>query len=147
MTTPPQAIGRISRREDGVTIVEFTLLLPFFIILIFGIIQFGQAVFIQAALQHAVTESARCYSLFQGTNSLGPGSTPPDCSTTTNVQTVAAQQAFGLSISTSVFTATTPTGYACVSASYPMSFGVPFIPKFNLTLAADSCYPTGPSAP
>jgi Flp pilus assembly protein TadG len=145
MTTRTQAIRRAWHREDGVTIVEFTLLLPFFIVLVFGIIQFGQAMFIQAALQHAVTESARCYSLFQGTNTLGTGNTPPDCSTTANVQKVASQQAFGLNVATNVFTATTPTGYACVSASYPMSFGVPFIPKFNLTLAADSCYPTAPS--
>jgi Flp pilus assembly protein TadG len=139
-------IGRAWRCDDGVTIVEFVLLLPFFTILVFGIIQFAQAVFIQAALQHAVTESARCYSLFSAANSLGSSNTPPDCSTTARVQTVATQQAYGLNIAASVFTPTTPTGYACVAASYPMSFGVPFLPKYNLTLAADSCYPTAPTA-
>ncbi|HUB95565.1 MAG TPA: TadE family protein [Stellaceae bacterium] len=138
-------IRHIGRRQDGVTMIEFALLLPFFIVLLFGIIEFAQAVFVQAALQHAVTESARCYSLFQATDSLGSANTPPDCSTMQNVRAVASQQAYGLSIAASIFTPTTQTGYACVSASYPMSFGVPFLPRYALTLAADSCYPTAPT--
>ena len=109
MATLASTIGRMRRRprawaDDGIAMVEFALLLPFFIVLLFGIIEFAQAVFFQAALQHAVTAAARCYSLFQATNALGSGNSPPDCSSTGNVQTVATQQAYGLKIATSVFT-------------------------------------------
>ncbi len=142
-----------AREERGVTAVEFALLLPFFVILLFGLFQTGQALFIQFALQHAVVGAARCASNFSVVDSLGQNNIPQDCSTTGNTQTEATQQAFGISLANSVFTvclnqASCPsvgsgsyTGYNCVSASYPFTFGVPFLPFTNITLTAASCYP------
>jgi len=146
-----------ARDVRGVTAVEFALLLPFFIVLLFGIFQFGTALFIQFALQHAVVSAARCASDFSAANSLGANNTPKDCSTSANVQTVATQQAFGLSVGTGTFTAClntasctclgsgSCTGSNCVTASYPFQIGVAFLPMTSVTLTAASCYPAPPS--
>ncbi|HUZ73014.1 MAG TPA: TadE/TadG family type IV pilus assembly protein [Stellaceae bacterium] len=133
-----QALATLSglgRLLDGVTAIEFALLLPFFVLLLMGIIEFGQALFLQLALQHAVTEAARCASV-----SSQSGGTP-DCSTASNVASFAVTEAYGLSPAASVFSETTPAGFHCVKASYPYSFTLPLGPAFALTLTASSCYP------
>jgi Flp pilus assembly protein TadG len=153
------ARARLWREGSGVTAVEFAMLLPFFVILVFGIVQFGQVLFLQAALQHAVTAAARCASNFTTANSLGSGGSVPDCSTSSHVQTLATQQAFGITIASSVFTVclnqsscayanTSPaqslpgtSNYNCVTAGYNFAIGVPFLPQQNLTITASSCYP------
>ena len=141
----PGLLRRCAGERDGVTIVEFAILLPFFLILIFGIIEFAQVVFFQAALQHAVTNAARCYSEFAAANSLGPTNAPPDCGTTANVQTVAVQQAYGLNIPAATFTAAPPAGgFNCVNADYVFSFTIPLMPPFSIPLTAASCYPVAP---
>ena len=134
----------IDRR--GVTAIEFALLLPIFLTLLFGIIEFAQVLFIQVALQHGVTGAARCASQFSAANSLGASNNPTDCSSVANVQTVAVQQAFGFTFATSVFTPTlNSNGYNCVAASYPFSFNVVFT-QYVMTLTANSCYPVAPSS-
>lgn len=138
-------VRRWAGDRDGVTIIEFAILLPFFLILIFGIIEFAQVVFFQVALQHAVTNAARCYSEFAAANSLGPTNTPPDCSTPLNVEAVAVQQAYGLNIPIQYFTAApTANGFNCVNANYVFSFSIPLMPKFTIPLTAVSCYPIAP---
>jgi Flp pilus assembly protein TadG len=138
-------IRRALRDRAGVTIIEFAILLPFFLILIFGIIEFAQVVFFQAALQHAVTNAARCYSEFAAPNALGSGNTPPDCSTIANVQAIAVQQAYGLNIPSATFTPAAPAnGYNCVSARYVFNLTIPLMPPFPIPLTATSCYPVAP---
>ena len=138
--------------ERGVTALEFAMLLPFFVVLLFGLFQTGQALFFQFALQHAVTGAARCASEFPAANSLGSSSTPTDCSSSGNIQTIAQQQAFGITFATSTFTVCQNTascscsssgcsGYNCVTAAYPFQFGVPFLPITTINLTAASCYP------
>lgn len=137
----PTVSGRFGRASGlwccrrGVTAVEFALLLPFFVTLLFGIIQFGQVLFFQAALQHAVIEAARCASIYSSAGS------SPNCSTPANVESYAATQAYGFNVGSSAFAATSPTGYHCVTASYPYNFSIPFMTAFHLTLTANSCYP------
>ncbi len=123
------------RSKDGVTAIEFALLLPFFVLLLMGIIDFGEALFFQLALQHAVTEAARCATVSSQSGGI------PDCSTATNIETYAASQAYGLRLTASAFSASMPSGFHCVEASYPYSFTLPFGPAFALTLTASSCYP------
>jgi len=138
---------RRRREQSGVTVIEFAILLPFFVVLIFGLIEFAQVVFLQAVLQHAVTAAARCASEFAQTNALGAGATPPDCSSIGNIKLVAVQGAYGLSVPQSAFTpALASNGFNCVSANYPFSFGVPFMPRFNIPLTANSCYPAAPAS-
>lgn len=120
----------------GVTAVEFALLLPFFVILLFGIIAFGQVLFFQAALQHAVTEAARCATI-----SPIAGATP-DCSSAAKIETYAATQAYGVTVAPGRFAASTPAGFNCVVASLPYALAIPLVPAVSFTLAAKSCYPS-----
>ncbi|HZT51383.1 MAG TPA: TadE/TadG family type IV pilus assembly protein [Stellaceae bacterium] len=129
------AAGILAHDRRGVTAVEFALLLPFFVILLFGIIEFGQALFLQAALQHAVTEAARCATI-----SGAPGSTP-DCSSADKVATYAASEAYGLAVASGVFSTSAPAGFNCVAASYPFTLSIPLLPALAVTLSAKSCYP------
>lgn len=53
------------RRDEGAAIVEFALLLPILLSILFGIIDFGRALNAQIALQHAVHEGARVLAITQ----------------------------------------------------------------------------------
>lgn len=135
-------------RSSGVTAIEFALLLPLFLILVFAIVEFGQVLFFQAALQHAVTAAARCASEFSTANSLGANNNPTDCSSTNNIVTVATQQAYGLVIPAADFTATQSAAgnpYDCVSASYAFTFNIPLLPRYAFNITANSCYPAPPA--
>jgi Flp pilus assembly protein TadG len=137
--------ARLVADRSGVTIVEFAILLPLFLILIFGIVQFAQVIFFQVALQHAVTGAARCASEFAGANALGAGNTPPDCSTSDRVKTMAQQQAFGLAVPAGTFTPSTSATSTCVGASYSFALAIPLISR-TIALTAQSCYPVAPPA-
>ena len=52
-------------RDDtwGGTLVEFTVTLPFFLSLMFGLIQAGLLLWTQAGLQHGVEVATRCASV------------------------------------------------------------------------------------
>jgi Flp pilus assembly protein TadG len=127
--------GNAIRNARGVTAVEFALLLPFFVILLFGIIEFGQVLFLQAALQHAVTEAARCATIS------GAAGSTPDCSSAGTVADFASTQAYGFTVAASNFSTSTPSGYNCVNASYPFNLAIPLLPAIQLNLTAKSCYP------
>jgi Flp pilus assembly protein TadG len=142
---------RIGQKEltEGVALVEFALLLPLFVVLMVGILEFAQVLFMQVALQHAVTFASRCASEFATADSLGSTNTPTDCSSSANIATYASQQAFGVSIPSSTFTVSTPANqysptqiFNCVYASYPEHFTIPFMPAIAITLTANSCYGT-----
>jgi len=53
-------------RDRGATAVEFALLLPVLLLLLFGIIDFGRALNAQITLTQAVREGARLASFGQG---------------------------------------------------------------------------------
>jgi Flp pilus assembly protein TadG len=137
----PAATGRFGRARAlarcgrGVTAIEFALLLPLFVTLLFGIIQFGQVLFFQAALQHAVIEAARCSTIYAS------GTDTTNCSSASLIADYAATQAYGFRVAASAFATSNPTGYHCVGASYPYNFSIPFMTGFQLTLTAKSCYP------
>ena len=60
-------------RDDtrGAALVEFTVTIPFFLLLTFGLIQAGLLLWTQAGLQHGVEEAARCASVNYSANQLG----------------------------------------------------------------------------
>lgn len=121
--------------RDGVTAIEFALLLPFFVVLLFGVIEFGQVLFLQAALQHAVTEAARCATIS------GAAGSTPDCSSAGTVASYATTQAYGIGVAADTFSTSNPSGFNCVAASYPFLVAIPLLPPYQLTLTAKSCYP------
>lgn len=51
------------RRDSGAAAVEFALVVPLLLLLVFGIVEFGRAYNAQVTLQHAVREGARYYAI------------------------------------------------------------------------------------
>jgi Flp pilus assembly protein TadG len=113
----------------GATAVEFALILPPFLLLLLGVVEFGRALWTQSALHFAVEEAARCATV-DATN----------CATATQVQTFAVSRAAGVGLTNAVFTLTTPACGNQVAASYPFPFVLANMFP-NVTLTARSCFP------
>jgi len=62
-------------RSRGQALVEFALVVPFFFLLLFGIIEAGRFIFYYESLSHATREGAR-YAIVNGANTLGCPSGP-----------------------------------------------------------------------
>lgn len=62
-------------RRRGQALVEFALVVPFFFLLLFGIIEAGRFIFYYESLSHATREGAR-YAIVNGANTLGCPSGP-----------------------------------------------------------------------
>ena len=128
------------RGESGMAAVEFALLLPAFLFLIISIMQFGQALWTQAALEHAVTMASRCATVDSTT-----------CTTANSgaaITSYALQQAYGVNLPSDTFSFTQVSSQNCVSANYAFPVS-PFLTLNNflpsgvssITLKAKSCYP------
>jgi TadE-like protein len=154
-------------RDDtrGASLVAFTVTLPFFLLLMFGLIQAGLLLWTKAGLQHGVEVATRCASVNYSANQLGLNTScfivdgaavapstvcggSPGCDSATAtpyIQKYAAQNSFGLVPSFSSFTVTPtlPTaGGACptnigyvVTASAPYNL-INYI--FSVTITATS---------
>jgi Flp pilus assembly protein TadG len=114
----------------GATAVEFALTAPVFFAIIFGLIDAGLMLWTQLGLQHATELAARCASVNK--------TICPDASATKNY---AAAQVFGLTVPSSVFSASQVACGNRVSASFSFGliggyYGVPLI-----TLTAAACFP------
>jgi Flp pilus assembly protein TadG len=102
-----------SARERGAAAVEFALLLPLLLLLVFGIIDFGRALNAQVTLTQAAREGARLAALNQS-----------------NVASRTQAAATGLSPVSVTVTSSCPTGAgvgtdAVVQVSYSFSFITP----------------------
>jgi Flp pilus assembly protein TadG len=122
------------RDQRGGTLVEFTIVLPVFLSLTFGIIQAGLMLWAQVGLQHGVEMAARCASLGDIGNAAANAST---------VKSFAASNSWGINPPASSFTVD-PASPNCpggnlVTASYPFT-AIQYL--FSITLTAQSCYPT-----
>ncbi len=124
-------LRRLWSDRSGASALEFGILLPVFVPLVFGIIQFGQMFWTQTALQHAVEMAARCASINSTT-----------CGSPSLTQTYAATQAYGLTFPTGTFVATVPACGNQVNAAYTFPFVVAaWFPAATINLSARSCYP------
>jgi Flp pilus assembly protein TadG len=144
---------------EGSALVEFTVTLPLFLLLTFGLLQAGLLLYTQAGLQHGVEVAARCASVNYAAKQLGlsqscfivSGSAiAPNNVTTANIKQYAQQNSWGVNPATANlnnFTVTggSPNTNTCganpgylVTASYHytiMSY------LFSPTLSAQSCFP------
>ena len=131
----PRRLARLERADDGATAVETALVLPLVLALLFGIIEVGHLLWTVGALNMAVEDAARCVSV---SNVSTPPATP--CDTLAHMQTYAAGRAWGMSVPLTTFTLSTPAcGYE-VTASYPYTPIVGYIP-LSMTLSATACFP------
>ncbi len=120
----------LCQNDSGASAVEFAIVAPAFLLLLFAAIEGGLLLWTQLGLQHGVEVAARCASV---NTSL--------CGTAAAIQNVAAQQAFGLNVPPSTFTVSTPACGSQVSASYTYAFASDAFGVPNLTLTTQSCFP------
>ena len=54
-----QAVRRLARCSDGISSVEFAIILPVLMLFLFGIITFASALYIHVNMENAAREAAR----------------------------------------------------------------------------------------
>jgi len=121
---------RIFRRDRrGATAVEFALTIPVFILFVVAILDGAMMMWTQLGLQHGAEMAARCAAVNTTT-----------CGTNANIQSYAAAQAYGLSMTSSAYTVTTAACGKTVTGNYtyPLFFG--FMGVSSVALSAKSCY-------
>ena len=116
--------------ERGASAVEYAILLPALLIFTLGIVDIGRLLWTQTTLDRAVEAASRCASI-----------NATQCGTAAKVQAFAVQEAYGLQITTTAFTAGPAGCTSGVTASYPFRLIIPWLTRTSLTLTAKACYP------
>jgi len=128
-------LGCFCRDSNGGVAIEFGITAPLFFMLVVGIIEFGLLMWTQAGLQHGAAMAARCAAV-----------NTTLCGSTSQIQTYAAQQTFGLNPPAATFVVSTPDP-ACgkqvsVSPSYSFNFISTYFGLPSMPINAQSCFPT-----
>lgn len=138
------------RDHQGTTAIEMAFVLPICFLFLFAIEEFGRMLWTQVSLQYASATAARCAAV-------SPSLCTASGSSTMDVPSYAASQAFGLSIPANTFTYTPnatcgKSGGAEVTASYAFPSAIDLSGLFttlgmtkgsnplNVTLTARSCH-------
>jgi Flp pilus assembly protein TadG len=69
--------------QEGTTAIEFALVAPVFLMLVFGTIEFGRLPWTQQALQQTAIAGARCVAIAQGKTRTSPCASGGSYSSTT----------------------------------------------------------------
>ena len=112
------------RNERGAAAVEFALVLPLLVLLVFGIVEFGRAYNAKVTLTHAVREGARA---------LAVGEDDP-----AQVVLDAADNLDGLTAAQLTIGACVPGDPAEVEADYPFTYNIPLFGTQTITLSASA---------
>lgn len=149
-------LRHLARARGGTAALEFALVAPIFIALLFGTIEFARLLWTSQALQETAGAGARCMAIAQGTSPTGPcasGGAYSQSTTQSYVEGIAGQ--WGVSLANGDITPTTnascggTSGFAQVSITKkfasvgPLAF---FFPSGGPTLTASACYPQNPSS-
>lgn len=127
---PATGIKGFLRTTEGTTAIEFALVAPSLFLIIFGGMEFGRLMWTQSALNYGVEEAARCASV-----------TPATCGTASQIASYAASVIGISSVTSSAFTASTPSCGHQVHASLSYQFVVSGLLPFTPTLTAQACFP------
>jgi Flp pilus assembly protein TadG len=117
----------LARARRGQALVESALMLPVFLLVVFGVLDLGRIVFLQAQLENAVREGARAGRVMQSFN-------------TSTVQNRVKSQA-GLSGANVTASCSSPCGYGStvtVTATLPVSVVVGLVPAPAIPLSASA---------
>lgn len=119
--SPGTCVARGPRQEDrGATLVEFALVIPVLLILLFGLIDFGYSWSQNLSVKHAAREGARLASVDAETDA---GSVGSDCTALVTLikQRVSAELGSTLTVSIT-FSGTAKTGdTGTIRVTYPRS--------------------------
>jgi Flp pilus assembly protein TadG len=139
---------RLRQARDGVAAIEFALLTPIFLALLFGTVEFGRALWTRQVLQETAVAGARCMAIQQ--TECASGGSYSQSSTTTYIQQVARR----LGVTLTTITPNNNTvcggtgGFSQVSLAStftsPMSALIK-ISSSGITLTASACYPNNPA--
>src|ERR1700716_3219393 len=121
------AVIRLARDQRAAAAVEFAIVVGPLILLLFGIMECGRALWLLNALHYSSEEAARCASNNQAM-----------CGTSNQIQSFAASRS-GADYKADMFTATSAACGNLVTASYPMNLMMPF-GNYSVTLQAQSCF-------
>lgn len=120
--------------ERGTAAIEYALILPVFLLCVFGIMDVARVFWTYTTLNRAVEAAARCAAI-----------NTTLCGTATQIKAKAVSEAWGLNITAGAFTSTTAACGAKVTASYPYTFFIPGVDRVTrmgtITLSASACYP------
>ena len=122
----------LARDEGGATAVQFALIATPLFLFLFGIEETARIMWTQSAINMAVEDAAR-YSSVSGPTGA--------CSAAATVQSYAASRAWGMSLPSGDFTATTAACGCQVTANVPFTPIVPNLVPYNITLTATTCFP------
>src|SRR5687768_14343436 len=111
------------RSDDGAAAVEFALILPLLILLVFGIVEFGRAYNAKVTLTHAVREGARALAVGED----DPAQVVVDAASPLNLLT--SQVDVG---------ACDPGDPAEVEADFPFRYNIPLFGSATISLSAEA---------
>jgi len=103
-----------SPREDGAAAVEFALLLPILVALLFGTVEFARAYNTLATLNHAAREGARTLAVTKDQSAAESAARDAATSLDKSKLTISAP-------------ACSPSQAATVTASYPLQLHIPLV--------------------
>lgn len=118
------------RSERGAAVVEFALVLPLLILLVFGIIEFGRAYNLYLGVTHAAREGARIASVRNGT-----GVTDDEIK-----DQVVARSALDITTSNVEVTPAglkTPGQAITVRVRYPVTLTIPLLGSYSIDLKSE----------
>lgn len=118
----------ICRNEEGTTAVEFAIIAPVFILMIFGTIGLCFALFLVGSLHFAVEDGARCASVKTAI-----------CSDSATTVAYTQSRYLGPNVSPTFTFAALPCGQS-VSASVSYSMNIGFR-TFVIPVSATACFP------
>jgi Flp pilus assembly protein TadG len=150
------SLGGFCRHIAGVAAVEFALTVPVLILLLFGIIETGRALWAKNSLQYAVERAARCGAVYSTCINAGLSTCGVTCASDAAIKTYAVTQVYDQTISAGAFTVSHPvdaSGHAslCVAGSWTFTLWFQSLSKLPIVrntvvmppivLASNSCRP------
>ena len=137
------------RDRGGATAVEFAMIAPVLLLFVFGILEFGRALWVHNALQQTAIAGARCEGIAQ--SSVGSTAACNGTSVTSYVVGVASQ--WGITVPSSGVTVSANTtcagaaGFSAVTINYTFQTAVPQIlgsMNGGVPMSANACFPNQP---
>lgn len=138
----------------GTAVIEFALLAPVFLMLLFGSIEFGRLLWTQQALQQVAIAGARCMAVAQGaiqSSACGASGSYSAASTKSYIETAAS--GWGLLVQDADITLDNTatcggvTGFSQVTITNNFNTPVPQIVQLaagGTSLTATACHPNNP---
>ena len=120
--------------DKGTTTVEFALILPFFLGMVFGIFWIGWISYTTNSIHHALAEGARALQLKTKI-------TQSDLQTLVRSRVVTGTDAQNITVTLSFDAASGGTQLAHTTATYPLTFTVPLIGTYSINYTTSMTVP------